>query len=79
MDRKHIEMALEESNLESLTSKGLLENEILKTKTRKVVIQGSFAGSNNKRTVVSQVNDPTYKVCEILTDILYPLATSSKS
>ena len=31
------------------------------------------------RAVVSQVNDPTYKVCEILTDILYPLATTWQS
>ena len=31
------------------------------------------------RAVVSQVNDPTYKVCQILTDILNPLATSGQS
>ena len=28
------------------------------------------------RAVVSQVNDPTHKVCKILTDILNPLATT---
>ena len=31
------------------------------------------------RAVVSQVNDPTYKVCQILTNILNPLATSGQS
>ena len=31
------------------------------------------------RVVVSQVNDPTYKVCKILTDILNPLATNGQS
>ena len=31
------------------------------------------------RAVVSQVNDPTYKVCKILTDILNPLAKSGQS
>jgi hypothetical protein len=31
------------------------------------------------RAVVSQVNDPTYKVCKILTDILSSLATTGKS
>ena len=31
------------------------------------------------RAVVSQVNDPTYKVCKILTDILNPLAVSGQS
>ena len=31
------------------------------------------------RAVVSQVNDPTYKVCKILTDILNPLATTGQS
>ena len=30
------------------------------------------------RAVVSQVNDPTYKVCKILTDILNPLARSGQ-
>ena len=31
------------------------------------------------RAVVSQINDPTYKVCKILTDILNPLARSGQS
>ena len=31
------------------------------------------------RAVVSQVNDPTYKVCKILTDILNPLVKSGQS
>ena len=31
------------------------------------------------RAVVSQVNDPTYKVCKILTDVLNPLATNGQS
>jgi len=35
----------------------------------------SFLGT----AVVSQVNDPTCKVCKILTDILNPLATTGQS
>ena len=31
------------------------------------------------RAVVSQINDPMYKVCKILTDILNPLARSGQS
>ena len=31
------------------------------------------------RAVVSQINDPTYKICKILTDILNPLARSGQS
>ena len=31
------------------------------------------------RAVVSQIDDPTYKVCKILTDILNPIARSGKS
>ena len=31
------------------------------------------------KAVVSQINDPTYKVCKILTDILNPLARSGQS
>ena len=31
------------------------------------------------RAVVSQVNDPTYKVCKILTDILNPLVKNGQS
>jgi len=31
------------------------------------------------RAVVSQINDPTYKVCKILTDILNPLTENGQS
>jgi len=31
------------------------------------------------RAVVSQVNDPTYKICKILTDILNPIAKNGQS
>ena len=31
------------------------------------------------RAVVSQVNDPTYKTCKILTDILNPIAKNGQS
>ena len=31
------------------------------------------------RAVVSHLNDPTYKVCKILTDFLNPLATTGQS
>jgi len=32
-----------------------------------------------RKAVVSQVNDPTYKVCKILTDILNPLVKNGQS
>ena len=31
------------------------------------------------RAVVSQIDDPTYKICKILTDILNPLAEKEDS
>ena len=31
------------------------------------------------RAVVSQIDDPTYKICKILTDILNPLAINGQS
>ena len=31
------------------------------------------------RAVVNQIDDPTYKICKILTDILNPLAVKSPS
>ena len=32
-----------------------------------------------RSTVVSQINDPTYKICKILTDVLNPIAHKEES